>query len=138
MISKFLLSSLKKQAKRLKTNKVSDVSLIVKIVNDRYKPEFVLVNKGQVVKYINSEDVESDYTPIVKLVGMIDFAKYETFNGGKTLAKNLKKLCEKDGIEDYKSVSILISYIEKKDIVTLNLFVDNKPIREIDTEELIN
>jgi len=133
MIESILGSSLKKQAKKLKADNISDISFAIKVVNDRYELGFMMLKKGLIVPYESKP-----YTPISKLIGLIDYAKYETFNGDKTLAKNIKKLAEKEAIDDYKSLLILVSYIDKSNDVKLTLFKGLVVVREIDIDELID
>jgi len=137
MIESILKSSLKRKAKGLKAEKISDVSLALVVVNDRFKPEFIVLHNGVIQVFVTDEKKTIDFTPASKILGMMDYIKYDTLDGDKVLARNLKKICEKEEIANYKDLYISISYIEKGDEILLYLWVDNQPIRELEVDDLI-
>ncbi len=133
MIESILISSLKRQAKKLKANNTSDISFGIKAINGDYEPAFIVLQNGKIVEYGNSS-----YTPLLKLLGIMDYGKYDLVGGDKILKKSLKSLCEKGNIESFDDLFILVTYNSKENSIILTLFNKNENVRKLLIDELIN
>ena len=137
MIEKIILSSLKRHAKRQNANKISDISIGIKLNEETKKPIFILLKKGQIVYFVfKKTQEETPYTPVSELLGLMDFAKYETFGADKILSKKVVEIATENGITDLTEIFILISYNESKENLKLSLFKGNNFIKELDFEVL--
>lgn len=128
MVESILKSSLKRHAKKQNVDSVKDISIGI-VLNENEKPVFYLLVKGNIVSYKERQDY-----PVSELLGMIDYAKYEAFNGSKILSKNIIKHCEENKI-DLEDVFILIFLKDEK--IKIKLFKDKKIVKSLKVEDFI-